>query len=58
MPGRKGEDANLTGTSLVTSQWSREHQGSLNQITDPWGQFGEALTSPMMADEEWECGEG
>lgn len=26
--------------------------------TDPWGQFGEALTSPMTAEEEWACREG
>lgn len=36
-------------------------QGALRRSepdTDPWGQFGDALTSPMMADEEWACGEG
>ena len=35
MPGRKGEDANLTRTSLVTSQWSREHREGLNQALTP-----------------------
>ena len=53
MPGREGEDANLTRTSLVQGAPRRSEPG-----TDPWGQFGEALTSPMTAEEEWACREG